>query len=114
MKKNALPFGVRARAEGKTQRQQSHATCTPPKCMRNRHAILIMLISAVGYLASASFALSEPAANRIAEDSTMKAKGKDGECMDYAIAPSSKLQADRIHGRLIFYRWHIRDPTPTR
>ena len=29
--------------------------------------------------------------------------------MDYAIALSSKLAANGIHGRLIFYRWHIRD-----
>ena len=26
--------------------------------------------------------------------------------MDYAIALSSKLAANGIHGRLIFYRWH--------
>ena len=35
-------------------------------------------------------------------------KGKDGACMDYALALSSKLAANGIHGRLIFYRWHIR------
>jgi hypothetical protein len=29
--------------------------------------------------------------------------------MDYAVALSSKLAANGIHGRLIFYRWHIRD-----
>jgi hypothetical protein len=28
--------------------------------------------------------------------------------MDYAIALSSKLAANGIHGRLNFYRWHIR------
>jgi hypothetical protein len=81
--------------------------------MSNRYAILIVFISVVGYLASASFALSEPVANRIAEDSTLKGKGKDGECMDYAIALSSKLEANGIHGRLIFYRWHIRNTNTT-
>jgi hypothetical protein len=29
--------------------------------------------------------------------------------MDYALAVSSKLAANGIHGRLIFYRWHIRN-----
>jgi hypothetical protein len=28
--------------------------------------------------------------------------------MDYALALSSRLAAHGIHGRLIFYRWHIR------
>jgi hypothetical protein len=106
MKTNALTFLAPAKADGKTQRQPSHATS-------NRHVILIMLISALGYLASASFAVSEPVANRIAEDSTIKGKGKDGECMDYAIALSSKLEANGIHGRLIFYRWHIRNTNIT-
>jgi hypothetical protein len=50
-------------------------------------------------LLSASFALSEPVANRIAEDPTIKGKGKDGECVDYAIALSSKLEAT---GNLVF------------
>jgi hypothetical protein len=109
MKTNALTFPVPTKAGDETQRQPSHAASAPPKCMRNRYAILIIFISVLGYLASASFALSEPAANRIAEDSTIKGKGKDGECMDYAIALSSKLGANGIHGRLIFYRWHIRN-----
>jgi hypothetical protein len=54
-----------------------------------------------------AIALSEPLPNRIAEDPTIKGKGEDGECMDYAIAVSSRLAASGIHGRLIFYRWHI-------
>lgn len=29
--------------------------------------------------------------------------------MDYAIALSSKLSANGIHGQLIFYKWHIRN-----
>ena len=32
--------------------------------------------------------------------------------MDYAIALSSRLASNGIHGQLIFYRWHIRN-TPT-
>jgi hypothetical protein len=77
--------------------------------MKNRYSNWIRLISVVGYLLSASFALSEPVANSIAEDPAIKGKGKDGACMDYAIALSSKLGANGIHGRLIFYRWHIRN-----
>jgi hypothetical protein len=68
----------------------------------------IILASVFGYFVSASFALSEPVANQIAEDPMIKGKGKDGACMDYAVALSSKLAANGIHGRLIFYRWHIR------
>jgi hypothetical protein len=63
----------------------------------------------VGSLLLASFALTEPLSNRIAEDPTISGKGRDGECMDYAIAVSSKLAANGIHGQLIFYRWHIRN-----
>jgi hypothetical protein len=67
------------------------------------------ITSLVGYFLSASFALSEPLPNRIAEDPTIRGKGRDGECMNYAIAVSSKLAANGIHGQLIFYRWHIRN-----
>jgi hypothetical protein len=109
MKTNALTFPASAKAEGKRQRQPSHAALTSPKTMSNRYAILIILIAVVGYLASASFALSEPVASQIAEDPTIRGKGKDGACMDYAVALSSKLEANGIHGRLIFYRWHIRN-----
>jgi hypothetical protein len=109
MKTNAVTFPAPAKAEGKRQRQPSHAALTSPKTMSNRYAILIILIAVVGYLASASFALSEPAASQIAEDPTIRGKGKDGACMDYAVALSSKLEANGIHGRLIFYRWHIRN-----
>jgi hypothetical protein len=113
MKTNALNFPVPTKADGKTQRQPSQGTSTPPKSMRDRYAIFIIFIAVVGYLASASIALSEPAANRMAEDPAIRGKGKDGECMDYAIALSSKLEANGIHGRLIFYRWHIRNSTIT-
>jgi hypothetical protein len=81
--------------------------------MRNRYAVLIIFISVVGYLLSDSLAFSEPVATSIAEDPTIKGKGKDGACMDYAIALSSKLGANGIHGRLIFYRWHLRNTAIT-
>jgi hypothetical protein len=54
--------------------------------MRNRyHAILIILASILGYLLLASFELGGSLPNRIAEDPTIRGKGKDGECMDYAM-----------------------------
>jgi hypothetical protein len=58
--------------------------------MSTRYAIL-SIVSAVGYFILASFSLIEPLPNRIAEDPTIKGKGKDGKCMDYALAISSKL-----------------------
>jgi hypothetical protein len=65
--------------------------------MRNRyHAILIILASILGYLLLASFVSGGPLPNRIAEDPTIRGKGKDGECMDYAIAVSSRLAANAI------------------
>lgn len=76
-------------------------------------SILIILGAAIGYFLLTSFALSEPLSSAIAEDPTIKGKGKDGQCMDYAIAVSSKLAANGIHGRLIFYRWHIRNTAIT-
>ena len=76
--------------------------------MRTRYAIL-GIVSVVGYFILAPFSLSEPLPNRIAEDPTIKGKGKDGQCMDYALAVSSRLAANGIHGQLIFYRWHIRN-----
>jgi hypothetical protein len=79
------------------------------KSMRKRYSILIILAAVVGYSLLASFALSELLPNRIAEDPTIKGKGNDGQCMDYALAVSSKLAANGIHGQLIFYRWHIRN-----
>jgi hypothetical protein len=56
-----------------------------------------------------AFSSREPLHYRLASDPTLKGKSKDGECMDYAIALSSKLAANGIHGRLIFYRWHLRN-----
>jgi hypothetical protein len=78
--------------------------------MKKRYcSILIILGAAISYFLSTSFALSEPLSYKIADDPTIKGKGKDGQCMDYAIAVSSKLAANGIHGHLIFYRWHIRN-----
>jgi hypothetical protein len=76
---------------------------------KSYYSILIILGAAIGYFLLTSFALSEPLAGAIADDPTIKGKGKDGQCMDYAIAVSSKLAANGIHGQLIFYRWHIRN-----
>jgi hypothetical protein len=85
--------------------------------MRNHRGRALVVASLAGAFAvsvgilslfvSSALAFSEPLANRIAEDPTIKGKGKDGACMDYALALSSKLAANGIHGRLIFYRWHI-------
>ena len=69
----------------------------------------IILGAAFAYFLLTAFALSEPLSYAIAHDPTIKGKGQDGECMDYAIAVSSKLAANGVHGRLIFYRWHIRN-----
>src|SRR6266481_3805222 len=69
----------------------------------------IIFGAAFGYFLLTSFALSEPLSYAIADDQTIKGKGKDGQCMDYALAVSSKLAANGIHGQLIFYRWHIRN-----
>lgn len=75
--------------------------------MRNHwgRSVIAVILS---LFVSAALAFSEPLANWIAEDPAIKGKGKDGACMDYALALSSKLAANGIHGRLIFYRWHIR------
>jgi hypothetical protein len=75
------------------------------KCGRGAFIAPVVILS---FFVSAALAFSEPLANQIAEDPAIKGKGKDGACMDYALALSSKLAANGIHGRLIFYRWHIR------
>ena len=58
-------------------------------------------------IALSTFAVAEPLHYRIASDPTLPGKFRDGQCMDYASALSSKLAAHGIHGRLIFYRWRI-------
>jgi len=68
-------------------------------------ALSVFLASYVPLSASSP---SGPLHYQLASDPHLNGKGKDGECMDYALALSSRLAAHGIHGRLIFYRWHIR------
>src|SRR5246127_6008731 len=77
--------------------------------MSKRNCITIILGCVVVYFLLVAFCLSESLQQRVADDPTLKGKGKDGACMDYAIALSSRLAANGIHGQLIFYRWRIRD-----
>jgi hypothetical protein len=77
--------------------------------MSKRYCITIILGCVVVYFLLVAFCLSESLQQRVADDPTLKGKGKDGACMDYAIALSSRLAANGIHGQLIFYRWRIRD-----
>jgi hypothetical protein len=51
--------------------------------------------------------MAEPLHYRLASDPALRGKSQDGQCMNYAIALSSRLAANGIHGQLIFYRWHI-------
>jgi hypothetical protein len=77
--------------------------------MLKHHSIKIIVGSVVAYVLLVAFCLGASLNNRIAEDPTVKGKGKDSACMDYALALSSRLAANGIHGQLIFYRWHIRN-----
>jgi hypothetical protein len=72
-------------------------------------SIFVPLACILPCLVLAAFPLSQPLHYRIASDPALKGKGKEGQCMDYAIALSSRLASNGIHGQLIFYRWHIRD-----
>lgn len=74
-----------------------------------RAILAILLVIGTGLVVSAVSFSQEPLHYRLASDPAIHGKGKDGECMDYAVALSSKLSANGIHGRLIFYRWHIRE-----
>jgi hypothetical protein len=58
--------------------------------------------------AASQAAVPESLAFKIASDPTIRGKGEDGECLTYASALSSRLAANGIHGRLIFYRWHLK------
>jgi hypothetical protein len=71
-------------------------------------SIIIVACLALCFMLSA-FTSMEPLHYRLASDPALKGKAKDGECMDYAIALSSRLAANGIHGQLVFYRWHLRD-----
>src|SRR5258708_12682376 len=77
--------------------------------MAKRYCIAIILGCAVVYFLLVAFCLSESLHQGVADDPTVKGKGKDGACMDYALALSSRLAANGIHAQLIFYRWHIRN-----
>ena len=66
-----------------------------------------ILVCVVACIALSAFSVAEPLHYRLASDPALRGKSKDGQCMDYAIALSSRLAAHGIHGRLIFYRWHI-------
>jgi hypothetical protein len=72
-------------------------------------SIFVSLACILPCLMLSAFPLSRPLHYRIASDPALKGKGKDGQCMDYAIALSSRLASSGIHGQLIFYRWRIRN-----
>ena len=77
--------------------------------MSKRYCITIILGCVVVYFLLIAFCLSESLHQGVADDPTLKGKGKNGACMDYALALSSQLAANGIHGQLVFYRWHIRN-----
>jgi hypothetical protein len=74
-----------------------------------RTILAVLVFIGTGLLVGAVSFSQEPLHYRLASDPAVHGKGKDGECMNYAVALSSKLAANGIHGRLIFYRWHIRE-----
>jgi hypothetical protein len=78
-----------------------------------RIILAVIIFIGTGLLVGAVSFSQEPLHYRLASDPAVHGKGKDGECMDYAVALSSNLAANGIHGRLIFYRWHIRDTDVT-
>jgi hypothetical protein len=81
--------------------------------MKSFYSILT-IFSAVTFHALLAFcALGAPANCAIVDDATVKGKGRDGGCMDYALSLSSRLAPNGIHGRLIFYRWHMRNTSLT-
>ena len=81
--------------------------------MSKYHLITIILGCVFAYFLLVDFCLSESRVRGLADDPTVKGKGRDGACMDYALALSSRLAANGIHGQLIFYRWHIRNTAIT-
>ena len=52
--------------------------------MSKRYCITIILGCVVVYFLLVAFCLSESLRQRVADDLTLKGKGKDGACMDYA------------------------------
>jgi hypothetical protein len=75
--------------------------------MSKGYSITIVLGCIVLYFLLVAFCSSESLNPGVADNPILKGKGKDGACMDYALAPSSRLTVNGIH--LIFYRWHIRN-----
>jgi hypothetical protein len=73
---------------------------------RNLVVILVAIAVCVSFTA---FFPRQPLHYRLASDPSLSGKGKEGQCMDYALALSSRLAAKGIHGRLIFFKWHIRN-----
>ena len=81
--------------------------------MKTFGPILTIFCVVASYALLTFCALGAPENYAVADDATVRGKGQDGECFDYALALSSRLAADGIHGRLIFYRWHIRNTSIT-
>ena len=74
-----------------------------------RRILFTAIVCSIFCLILNGFGVNQPFHYRLASDPALKGKGKDGYCMDYALALSSKLSANGIHGQLIFYKWHIRN-----
>jgi hypothetical protein len=70
--------------------------------------LIVLLICLIPYVPLSASSPTKAFHYELASDPSLHGKGKDGECMDYALALSSRLASHGIHGRLIFYRWHIR------
>jgi hypothetical protein len=85
------------------------------KAIRKRMSkrIFVSLACILPCLLLSAWPLSQPLHYRISSDPALKGKGKDGKCIDYAIALSSRLASSGIHGQLIFYRWHIQNTSTT-
>jgi hypothetical protein len=70
--------------------------------------LVVLLLCLIPYFPLSASSPGNEFHYELASDPSLHGKGKDGECMDYALALSSRLAAHGIHGRLIFYRWHVR------
>ena len=81
--------------------------------MKNFYTIFTIFSAVTSYALLTFSAPGAPANYAIADDATVKGNGRDGGCIDYALSLSSRLAANGIHGRLIFYRWDIRNASIT-
>jgi hypothetical protein len=77
--------------------------------MSKRYCITTLIGCVVLYFLLVAFCSSASVQQGVADDPTVKGKGKDSACLDYALALSSRLAANGIHGQLVFYRWQIRN-----